>query len=365
MNRFLLLLLFFVSIVSAQENNDTNTIEVDFFRGNILPHTDDLYQLVDGHPNGMMLSFLKKTHGKEEWHHAYNFPDYGAYFLYQNFNSELLGQNISAGALYNFYFLNRNLQLKLSQGIAYTSNPYDKITNNKNKAFGSQILANTNIGLSYTNEDLFNNIGITAGILFSHYSNGRVKAPNSGINTYLLNLGLNYNLDKKVENIRDTTHTTTNDFKKEPIHFNAILRTGVNESPIIRSGQKPFYHIGFYADKRLNRKSGLQLGAELFLTTTFKEFIRYQSIAFPDSNLDPNTDYKRIGVFVGHEFFVNRISLEAQVGYYVYQPYKHDIVIYDRVGMKYYLTKKLSFGFTIKTHIFLAEALEFGLGYRF
>lgn len=363
MKKFTFLLLFAFSTAFSQENKETTAVEVDFLRGNVLPHTPDLYSLVNGHPEGVMISFLTKTHGSEEWHQAYDYPDYGYYFLYQDFKSELLGHNFSAGALYNFYFLNRKVQLKLSQGIAYTSNPYDKVDNNKNKAFGTPIMANTNIGLSYINEHLFSNFGITAGLLFTHYSNGRVKAPNSGINTYLLNLGINYNFSEKVENKRDTLQEKIA-YNKEPIYYNAVFRTGINESPIIRSGQKPFYHLGFYAEKRLNRKSGLQLGADLFITTTFKEFIRFNSIAYPEKNIDPNTDYKRVGIFVGHELFVNRISLEAQVGFYVYQPYKHDIPIYDRVGMKYYVTKKLAVGFTIKTHIFLAEALEFGIGYK-
>ena len=87
-------------------------------------------------------------------------------------------------------------------------------------------------------------------------------------------------------------------------------------------------------------------------------------MAYPEQNLDPNTDYKRVGVFVGHELFINRISLEAQIGYYVYQPYKFDIPVYDRLGMKYYITKKLFTGLSIKTHIFLAEAMEFLIGVR-
>jgi hypothetical protein len=87
-------------------------------------------------------------------------------------------------------------------------------------------------------------------------------------------------------------------------------------------------------------------------------------VAYPEASLDPNTDYKRVGVFIGHELFINRISLEAQVGYYVYQPFKKDIPVYDRVGIKYYVTDKIFAGFTIKTHMFLAEALEFGIGVR-
>jgi hypothetical protein len=34
------------------------------------------------------------------------------------------------------------------------------------------------------------------------------------------------------------------------------------------------------------------------------------------------------------------------------------------VGIKYYVTDKIFAGFMIKTHMFLAEALEFGIGVR-
>ena len=361
MRKFYLLFLFSSFSIFGQ-NKSPFTLDVSLLRGNALPHTEDMYHLVNGHPDGIMINFGKKTDGSKEWHQAYNYPEYGGYFLFQDFKSQPLGQNYAVGAFYNFYFWKRQLQFKLSQGIAMTTNPYDKVDNSKNKAFGSKLMGNTNFGFTYDNQTLFKNIGFHAGILFTHYSNGRVKSPNSGINTYLLNVGVNYNFSKDFNRIADTTQVKKS--YKEPIKYNFIFRTGVNENPIVNSGQFPFYHIGFYADKRLNRKTALQFGAELFLTESIKEYIKYYSVAYPDQNIDANTDYKRVGVFVGHELLINRISLEAQLGFYVYQPFKKDIPVYDRVGIKYYFTNKIFGGFTIKTHLFLAEALEFGIGYR-
>lgn len=360
--RKLYIVFFSVTLVTfAQKNKSTDSFDVTYLKGNVLPHTPDLYNLL-GHPEGVMLSYSKQSHGSKEWHSTYGFPDYGGYFLYQNFNNTILGKSYAVGMHYNFYFLNRQLQFKLAQGFAYVDNPYDKVENSKNKALGTSIVDNTNIGLSYKKENLFDKFGVQAGILFTHYSNGRTKSPNSGINTYLINVGVNYDFDGAIKNVKDTTYQKVN--YSEPIRYNIVLRAGVNESPIIGSGQHPFYHIGFYADKRIGRKSALQLGTELFLTEYFKDYIKYRSIAYPNENINPNTDYKRVGVFVGHELFVNRFSIEAQIGYYVYEPYKNDISIYDRVGMKYYITKKIFTGFTIKTHLFLAEALEFAVGVR-
>jgi hypothetical protein len=360
MKRFYCLILLVSGAVLAQQK-DTYALEAEVLRGNILPHKEDMYHLIEGHPEGLQVNFAVKTHGRKEWQKAFNYPDYGAYFLYQDFKSQPLGAAYAIGGFYDFYFWKRRLKFRLAQGFALTTNPYDKVDNSKNKALGTRVLDNTNFGLTY-NRMLFDHIGFQAGLLFTHYSNGRIKSPNSGVNTYSLSLGLNYNFthEKTIQN--DTTQVQK--FYREPIRYNFVLRSGINESPIIRTGQRPFYHIGFYADKRLNRKSAVQLGTELFLTNSFKDYIKYFAVAYPDKNIDPNTDYKRVGVFVGHELFINRVSLEAQIGYYVYQPFKKDIAIYDRLGMKYYFTDKIFAGFTVKTHLFLAEALEFGIGVR-
>jgi hypothetical protein len=361
MRYFYSLIVLFSSVVFGQ-HKAIYSIETSILRGNVLPHRDDVLNLVNGHPEGLMVSFLVHTNGAKEWERVYNYPDYGGYFLYQDFKSEPLGVCYAAGGLYNFYFLKRHLQLRISQGLAITTNPYNKVTNSINKAFGTRVLDNTNLGLSYDNQDLIKPLGFHAGLMFTHYSNGRFKSPNSGINTYLLNVGLNYNFERHQTLLNDTTAVKKD--SPEPLKYNFVLRTGINESPIIRSGQYAFYHLGFYVDKRLGRKSALQLGTDLFLTNSVKEYIRYYSEAYPEKHVAADTDYKRVGLFVGHELFINHISLEAQLGCYVYRKFKQDMPIYDRIGMKYYISNRVYSEFSIKTHMFLAEAVEFGVGVR-
>ena len=356
------LILFFSGLISAQEFKDSYIFDVNYFTGNVLSHAPDIAHLITGHPEGILLDFSKKTHGAEEWQSVYNYPDYGGYFLYQDFKNEFLGKNYAIGVHYNFYFFKRNLGFKIAQGVAMTTKPHNNVTNSKNGAFGSKILANINLGLNYKTENIIDNVGFQTGILFTHFSNGRIKSPNSGINTYNISFGVNYNFDKIPLKHKDTVFEKIN--FRQPIKYNIVLRTGVNESPIVGSGLHPLYHVGFYVDKRLNRKSALQLGTEVFFTNSFKDFIKYQSVAYEDHKIDPHTDYKRVGIFVGHELFINRISLEAQLGYYVYQPYKYDIPIYDRLGIKYYIDNRFFTGFSLKTHGFLAEAFEFVVGVR-
>lgn len=360
MKSIYLLFLFFSIFLYAQEKTETTALDVQYFSGNVMAHTDDLQHFLQGHPNGIYLNLYQKTYGHQEWQSAFNYPDYGGYFIYQDFKNDILGEVYGVGALYNFYFLNRNLKFNIAQGIAYTTSPHDKVTNNKNAAFGSRLVANTNFALNYTTK-LFDKFDLKAGFLFTHFSNGRIKAPNSGVNSYALSMGVTYNFQENLERKMDTL---TKEKVTEPIRYNFVLRTGVSESSIIGSGQKPFYHPAFYLDKRISRKSAFQLGTEVFFTQSYKEYIKFMAIAYPNEEVELDTDYRRIGVFVGYELYINRISLEAQLGYYVYQPYKSDIPVYDRLGMKYYITKNIYSGLSIKTHVFLAEAMEFLIGFR-
>jgi hypothetical protein len=355
--------LLFACASFAQQPDETNNIQVSYFYGNIYKHTKYVEHLITGHPEGVLISFNRQTFGHKEWQQAYNYPDYGVSFQYQDFKNEHLGKGLALGVHYNFYFLHRHLSFRISQGIGMTTNPYDKETNYKNTAFGSTLMSSNLFMLNYNKQNIVGRFGIQAGLMFTHFSNGRIKSPNSGVNTYAANVGINYNLEDKLPYVKNDSLLGIN--YKEPIRYNIVFRTGVSESQIVASGQKPFYHIGLYADKRVGRKSALQLGTDVFFSQYLKEYIRYSSLAYPDRPyLDPNTDYKRIGLFVGHELFVNRLSVETQVGYYVYKPFKYETDIYQRLGAKYYVTKKVFTGVALKAHGGRAEAIEFGVGVR-
>ena len=358
----LLICLLITTVATAQFSEHSYVAEVNGFRGNIMLHSPDMHHLITDHPAGTIISLLRKTDGSADWHSIYNYPEYGGYFLRQDFRNEYLGKNYALGVQYNFYFLNRNLQLKVSQGLAMTTRKHDNATNYKNNAFGTRFMENTNFGVAYSKQGIFQGLGIRAGFLFTHFSNGKIKSPNSGVNTYNIDVGVTYDFGQKHTFIPQLDSLKMK--YKEPIKYNIILRSGVNEGYVINSGQKPFYHIATYADKRLNRKSAVQFGTDIFLTLSQKEIIKFKSIAYPESGITADLDYKRVGVFIGHELFINRISVETQVGYYVYNQLKTDGDVYDRVGMKYYITPKIFAGVGVKTHGFLAEAVEFSVGVR-
>jgi hypothetical protein len=350
---------------SFSQKTPSSYIDFQIFRGNIYKHRNDIGHLISGHPDGFLLSYNWKTNGSREWHQVYNYPDYGISYQYIDFKNQYLGVNHAIGVHYNFYFLNRNLMFRISQGIGITSNPYDKDTNNKNNAFGTKIMDNTYFLLQYKKENIIDKIGFQAGFMLTHFSNGRIKAPNSGINTVAFNIGLNYRFKEKQEFIVDSLPLSPS--YKERIKYNIAFRTGVSEGPVPHLGQRQFYHVGWYADKRIGRKSALQLGTDIFFSRYLKDYIKFVSVAFPENHESytaPNTDYKRIGLFVGHELFINKLSIETQFGYYVYKPFDYEIDVYQRIAAKYYLYKNIFTGIGLKTHNGSAEGIEATIGVR-
>jgi len=362
---FLLLTVSYFSFAQQETPSKVNTFDVSYTYGVILNHNPNILHLITGHPEGMLLSWNRKTFGKKEWEARFNYPDIGVSLRYHDLKNNDLGNSYSLYTHYNFYFFkSRSLMLRTGIGVSYATNPYDHNTNNRNVAFGSTLLNSTYLQLNYKKESLFQSpIGVQAGLGISHYSNGNYKSPNTSVNVMSANIGLTYNLNYEKE-YAYVQHTLDKKHFKEPFAYNVAFSSGVNQGDVIGIEQFPFYVAAAYVDRRIGRFSGFQLGAEIFFSKFLKEEIKYNSVAYPERNIDPDTDYKRVGVFVGHELWVNKMTFITQVGYYAYYPYPFEDRIYGRLGFKRYFGKRYFGMINLKVHGAAAEAIEFGVGIR-
>lgn len=356
------LLVGFASLAQNPEQPKKWVVDLSQFNGSILLHNPDITHLISEHPAGFIASINRKRFGDEAWETDFGYPDSGFTFVYQDMRNPTLGEHFGLYAHYNFYFFKRNLQFRLAQGIAYNTNPYDKNSNFRNNAYGSHLLSSTMAMINYHKEDVIAGLGFKLGLSLIHYSNANFKAPNTSTNTAAFNFGLTYDLNQEVE--RSFIPAASREKVIEPIRFNAVLRGGINESDVVNSGRYGFWLVSAYADKRLGRKSALQLGVDAFFSYFLEELIRFQATSFPEMNVAPDTDFKRVGLFLGHELFINKLSLVTQLGYYVYYPFDFEGRVYNRIGFKRYFGKKVFGAVTLKSHGAAAEAVEFGIGIR-
>ncbi len=345
----------------AQDLLPDRSLDFSPFYGSILLHNPDISHLISAHPSGLILGWNTRTFGDERWEASYGYPDKGISFVYQDMRNPTLGQHFGLYAHYNFYFFRRQLQIRIAQGIAYNTNPYDPETNFRNNAYGTHFLSSTYVMAQYYRERIFGRFGFRAGLALVHYSNANVRAPNTSTNTFGLSAGILYDLGP--EEKREFRRWDPEVFR-EPIRANLAFRSGVNESDVIGSGQFPFYIVSAYADKRLARLSAVHMGVDLFFSNFLKELIRFQSTSFPELDVDPSADYRRVGLFAGHELFIGKLSVIAQLGYYIYYPFDFEGRTYNRIGIKRYFGDKVFGAISLKSHGAKAEALEFGIGIR-
>ena len=315
-------------------------------------------------PLAFQLNWHKPNYFSQSKLNTYGYSDFGLTFLYHDFRDEKLGKNLGLYAFMDFYFWKPKdgfqMSFRASQGVAYNTHPYDRITNSKNKFFGSHWLFPFDIAVYLKSPKIYNYCRIQAGFGVFHYSNGNLQSPNYGANLPSLTLGLLYDgrkektLDKQA--VKDYNHKW---------QFAGFLRFGANESDYYDSGVYPFFIPGFQVEKHLNYRHKLIFGAELFLSYFLKEQIRYEYYAVPEKHIDKIYDFKRIGVYAEHEFYYKKLGINLGVGYYVYYPYAFESRIYNRLGTKYYINKHWAAMYSVKVHdINRAEAMEFSLMYR-
>lgn len=353
----------FLSAEVLSQEKDQYSLQASYFYGNISEHSPDLAPLITGHPEGIILSLNRKTFGFNDWEARFNYPDVGFTFTYQDLKNKYLGENYGIYGHFTFYFLKRLLAVKVGQGIAYATNPYDHETNYRNIAFGSRILSSTFFDGSFKMEDVFYGWGFQAGLSLIHYSNADIKSPNLSTNTLAVNVGLNYLFDRG-ENYKYIPGNREENYS-EPVHVNFVFRSGVNTLGIAGSKAYPFYTFSVYADKSISRISTLQAGAEFFISGAMEEYIRYQSVTFPYGDTTGEEDSKRAGVFLGHQLTFNKLSVITHAGTYVYYPYKdYAERIYLRIGLQRPIYKDLFGSVTVRAHGINAEAVEFSIGYR-
>ncbi len=358
------LFVFHIFALSAQEDKVRPfDLEADLFHGTILEHNPDISHLITEHPTGFMLAYNRKTYGFEEWERRYNFPDVGYTFAYQDMKNFYLGELYSGYAHYNFYYWKRRLQFRIGQGIAIATKPYDRETNFINNAYGTRVLSSTMLKFAYKQHHIWKGLGLQAGISIIHYSNANLKAPNNSTNTWAFTAGINY--FPAYEKMPDFIPMGEKTKYSEPIHYNVVLSSGANQSDINNSPRYGFITVTAFADKRINHKSSFTGGVDGFFANFLKELIRYESVAFPDGEVTGDEDWKRLGIFVGHELHFNELSFISQLGYYVYYPYDFEGRFYNRLGLKRTFGDHLSGSMVVKAHGAKAEAVEFGIGYRF
>ena len=339
-------------------NNLQKIIGFRIDKGNVVIHTDAVKNITGAQPFGVSVELSKQQISQQDFNKSSAYARHGWRFSYWDFGTPILGSGVVLDYfLQPVYKINNRLQFNIrgSIGAAYLSSPYNTATHTDNQNYSQHITPYMHIGagLGYR---VSKHTSVELATNFNHSSNGNLSQPNKGINWTTTALSVLYNPD---DNSLPTYHRVKNRYwQHQPPSFDVGLFYTPPQDYYAKWQRKRNYVLGITAQvsKQVGRTNALLFGGEAY----------YNSIT-----VDANTTFANnksallAGLFIGHEFLLNRIIFSQGFGYYITPHPAYNSNGFIRVGLRYKVDKHWQIGFNLKAHADESDFPDLRILYRF
>ena len=246
---------------------------------------------------------------------------------------------------------NAGLRIRITTGLGLLSKQWNVFTNPRNRAIGSSINGSMQLAC-YTQTRLTERTRLQLGLSLIHYSNGNFGQPNLGINLPCLFVGL--------KTLDGTSKHYTPRFPINPnrVEWQPSLRFGKKQMSM-DDPRNIFNYMGeiklLYPHKPHRFWTAAVSG---FYDRTYV-YTKFQPL--PKTSMARVTE---IAVSGGHEYRVGRVAMLADLGFYLYRPDNSKRRYYQAWGVKYYASQAITAMVRMRTHLSMADYLEWGVAYR-
>lgn len=315
-----------------------------------------------------------RGYGRKRWQQLHNFTTYGValhHVVFQPYDN-ILGNPTSISLYIDYPLLSTRyfwFGLDLAIGPAFGFKAYDPETNPNQKAIGSSVnlLFQPNLNLGFKVNKRFD-IAVQAGL--THYSNGRLRTPNIGVNLKGFGLKAVYNIKPLYEGGRDASH-----LPDRPTNTKVVIPKHENYFEFMVSGGLGFtgsfdkyetkddiYYgaMGLSIDAALKYShiSKVGIGYDIFFDGSLVEeyeIIENQDIPFKDKMYS--------GIHISHEFLIHQFAVITQYGR-TFKDIPGRGKSYLITGFRYDVSEKVFLKLFLKTPTkLIADFALFGVGF--
>ncbi|KMQ71406.1 acyloxyacyl hydrolase [Chryseobacterium koreense] len=218
--------------------------------------------------------------------------------------------------------------------------------------FGSHLNAmfDAGLGIQY---DLTKNYALTSRLSFLHFSNGAIQLPNAGVNTISASIGIQ-------RNFNIPTHTEQDQQPETQVKKQALeIAIGVGQRGKYKV-KEAFYRVAISPAYSyfINNTLGFKIGLDaVYYDQVFNPEVYDDSVPY----WGKSWEHWRIGTSVGTEIKMNKVSFNANYGYYLYFKSPYNQKTYWKAGLRYYFTPKLGAESIMTAHQVQADFISFGL----
>ena len=348
-------------------------------------------------PTGLMFGVEFPSSQQRPWQQYLLNPTVGLGMTYLNLGSERFGHTV---ALYPYILLNClrtqhfEMKVKLAAGLGvvnehwYTQEDqdvdhyYDATTN---AIFGCYLNAYLNAGLNL-NFPISRNFAINGEFGFIHMSNGRVCMPNVGANIFYGGVGMIATINPDEENEREPIN-----FPDLPYKWSLnVTAAGGAQSADIEDHKFAVASLHTGAVYNVCNWYSVGGGVDVFFNDAISKNTRRNLYSKHEDINYTFSDKLRVGVAINNEFKFGMLTTIFDWGVYLYNPsrnYYYDYVRdnglvkrplfykssgpgseeafhYFRFGVKFQVWDNIYLQATCKTHMQIAEFVEFGINYQ-
>lgn len=308
----------------------------------------------------LALKMLWQNPGYKNWQRMYNIPYYGFGFAIGNlYNPQEIGYPMSLYGILGIP-LHRwdklEIYTELQFGLAANWKYYHPETNPMNIAIGSFFTSHINVGIKAF-YPVGHRLEMGAGVSLSHFSNGGLERPNSGINMVTPTLDLKYA-------IKDQSDFQLY-YEKEDLER--------RKEVLVMASFSRYQVIGDTLDIYYYLVGGLSSYMLWQNTNLFKSGFGFDLNYLTGLTVGPggapgSRGWENLTLGLGYqaELVFDRLSIVGGLGGYVVHKYFGSFSqLYQRLGVKFYVLKNLYAGVNVRTINFgRAEFLEMNMGYR-
>ncbi|MCD4773370.1 MAG: acyloxyacyl hydrolase [Bacteroidales bacterium] len=368
---FILIIFYFLTAnsVNAQFQNKFRTsnlvLESRLNYCFIAPHHLEM-QIFNKHFPAYEINIYKATFGKTRWEYMYKYPLIGISFWYSDLgNSPYLGSAYAIFPYINFPLTQKKktvLYFRLGVGLGYLTKKFDPVENYKNLCIGSTINAALNF-MFEVKWKITKRFVVSAGAGLAHFSNGTIKTPNFGLNLPIFNAGIAYRLSKGNPYSRKKLlpELFPYEFDGEK-SFEINISTAFAVKDMQSEFGKRYYVYTIFGNilKQVSYKSKFGIGFDFSYDGSDLKLLERNN-----TEVENELSIIKPGISAAYEIMMSKLSLVFNLGMYLGGKERSDGTSYEKLAIKYKISKSIYTNITLKAHSGRADFVAFGLGYHF
>lgn len=357
-------------IFSTTLSGQRNAVEFSVQPSIAVRHSSYITSVYKNVSNQFQFGAMYVPKNRDTWYQYWNNPEINLRIGWLNFGDQKkLGHAyylLPEMAFSLYRYKDWNIVASMGTGIAYLTKKYDRVSNPEHNAIGTNWNNITQFSVS-GRYDLHSNVQLGAGILLSHFSNGRTSSPNYGINLPGGQITVRYYFSKQDTTIRLQKKETEG--VKPSWGGDVLFGYGLSAYPVPGVDALPVYFVNAGGRWKKSPFFHLLAGSEWEYSESVYQF-HYQDF---DPDKTARKKATRTALYGAGELFFGSVSLRLQTGYYLPWPQERQndfFPFYFRLGIQVYPVKMNSrvkpfMGIMMKSHAEKAQYLGIATGALF